>query len=598
MTNIAEIETIAGMLTLQGEFPAAWDITCNKLEKEDNLEIVRIRLHSETELPVPQFSLLWEIAQKEIHCRWTPASMFNRFIPPDWDSKTHSDLAASAPVMSFFSQTGENRMTVALSEAMRHVEISGGVCEERNTISCKAVLFSIPEAPMCDYELSLRVDMRQIFYADAIGAAAEWFASFEKYRPAETPPAAFEPLYSTWYSFHQNLSARELEEECIHAQKAGLGAVIVDDGWQTEDNNRGYAFCGDWEISRKRFPDMRKHVENIHRFNMKYLLWYSVPFAGFESRVYQRFAGKYLYEIPALKTAVFDPRFPEVREYLTGIYETAVKEWNIDGFKLDFIDQFHFEGVDPAVAEHYAGRDIKSLPEACDVLLSEIIKRLRCLKPDILIEFRQRYIGPAIRKYGNMFRAGDCPADILSNRLRTLDLRLTSGSTAVHSDMLEWHMEDTAENAALQILNVLFSVPQISVRIEELPQRHLEMLHFWLSFCKTHSGVLLHGKLKPFHPELNYPLVFAQNETETVIAVYDAGQIVYAEKDAGRNCFIINATGRDGIYIQSQEQNCTAEIFDTTGKKVSETVINAGVIHVNIPRSGLMIIDNKGRKFS
>ena len=54
-----------------------------------------------------------------------------------------------------------------------------------------------------------------------------------------------------------------------------------------------------------------------------------------------------------------------------------------------------------------------------------------------MIEFRQSYIGPAIRKYGNIFRAGDCPADILSNRIHTIDLRLTSGSTAVHSDMLD-----------------------------------------------------------------------------------------------------------------------------------------------------------------
>ena len=161
---------------------------------------------------------------------------------------------------------------------------------------------------------------------------------------------------------------------------------------------------------------------------------------------------------------MLDPRFPEVRAFLISIYENALREWDIDGFKLDFIDMFRFDGEDPAVSENYAGRDIKSLPEAVDRLLSETMAHLNRIKPGILIEFRQAYIGPAIRKYGSMFRAGDCPADVLSNRVRTIDLRLSSGSTAVHSDMLEWNSADSAESAALQFLNILSSVPQISVR--------------------------------------------------------------------------------------------------------------------------------------
>ena len=91
-----------------------------------------------------------------------------------------------------------------------------------------------------------------------------------------------------------------------------------------------------------------------------------------------------------------------------------------------------------------AGRDIKSLPLAVNRLLSDVMERLKAIKPEILIEFRQSYIGPAIRKYGNIFRAADCPADILTNRVRTVDLRLFSGNTAVHSDMLEWNMNETA----------------------------------------------------------------------------------------------------------------------------------------------------------
>ena len=367
-----------------------------------------------------------------------------------------------------------------------------------------------------------------------------------------------------------------------------MKGIIVDDGWQTDDTNRGYAFCGDWKISKNRFPDMRSHVENIHKLGMKYIVWYSVPFVGEKSKNIERFRGKYLNKIDRLTTAVLDPRFPEVREFLISTYETAVKEWNIDGFKLDFIDSFRFNGEDPAVKENYAGRDIKSLPEAIDKLLSETMARLNKLKPGILIEFRQSYIGPAIRKYGNMLRSGDCPADIISNRIHTLDLRLTSGNTAVHADMLEWSSSDTPENAALQFLNILFSVPQISVRLNEIPETHRRMLDFWLGFWIRHRDVLLHGYLKPFHPELNYPIVSSENAKEKVIAVYNFGQYVKIACEPGKTCYVINASGRSELVLELLNQPKNSEIFDTMGRPVQSKAVESGFSRTRIPASGLL----------
>ncbi len=321
---------------------------------------------------------------------------------------------------------------------------------------------------------------------------------------------------------------------------------------------------------------------------MKYVVWFSVPFVGVHSRAYEHFKGKYLYERKGLNTAVLDPRFPEVREYLINIYENAMREWGIDGFKLDFIDTIRFDGEDPAVAENYAGRDIKCLPEAVDLLLSETMRRLRAINPDVLIEFRQSYIGPAIRKYGNMFRAADCPADVLSNRVRTLDLRLTTGTTAVHSDMLEWNSADSAEVAALQLLNVLFCVPQISVKLEVIPEEHRRMLRFWLNFCIEHRDVLLHGYLKPYHPELNYPIVSSETAKEKVIAVYNYGQIVKVACDAGKPCHIVNATERSELYLDLAAAPASVEAFDALGRPAPVGELKAGCAKVAIPRAGLL----------
>ena len=77
----------------------------------------------------------------------------------------------------------------------------------------------------------------------------------------KVPDAARSPFYSFWYSQHQSVDAKSVEEECRRAAKLGFSSVIVDDGWQTDDNNRGYAFCGDWEPAADKFPDFLQHVK-------------------------------------------------------------------------------------------------------------------------------------------------------------------------------------------------------------------------------------------------------------------------------------------------------------------------------------------------
>ncbi len=579
------IACMLGEVRLTGEF-GGWNITAVCEPVEPGLELIHLKFQSPSPEAPPQVKLCWSVPLCDMQFRWHPMGRFHRHIPPDWVGPLESNLATSAPVMQLGGGTDQNRLLFAVSEALRMVRIKAGVYEEDCGVVCSVELFAIPEAPITAYETTLRLDTREINYADAIRQAFDWFAAFPEYTPAPVPEAALEPIYSSWYSYHQDVFASPLEAECALAVPFGMKGIIVDDGWQTDDNSRGYAFCGDWEISRNRFPDMRAHVARIHDLGMKYMVWYSVPFVGDKSRNRERFEGKCLYRIPRQQTSVLDPRFPEVREFLISTYETALREWDIDGFKLDFIDNFRFDGEDPAVAENYAGRDIKSLPEALDRLLSETMARLERIKPGILIEFRQSYIGPAIRKYGNMLRVGDCPGDILSNRVGMVDLRLSSGDTAVHSDMLEWHLSETPEAAALQLLNVFFCVPQISVRLEAVPESHRAMLTHWLGFWREHRDTLLGGKLTPLQPEHNYPLIYAESEQETVVAVYESGRCVTIPECGC--CWVINATGDAGLVLDLPAAPEKAEWFDVIGRPVSGSVPGSGLNRVTVPPSGVL----------
>ena len=101
-----------------------------------------------------------------------------------------------------------------------------------------------------------------------------------------------------------------------------------------------------------------------------------------------------------------------------------------------------------------------------------------------------------------------------------VDLRLTSGNTAVHSDMLMWNYNDTCEGAALQILNAFFTVWQISVLLDKIPPEHKKMLRFYLSLWKSYREVILEGKISFKNPELCYTQVSFMKDGTAITAVY------------------------------------------------------------------------------
>ncbi len=579
-----------GDVSLACAEPGDWRFSLETLPGE--AEIIRVTLDAPAETFPPKFELAFSVPQRDISQIWHPNAA-SGFLPVPWDgrSRMRSSIASNMPVKALVTPGDENRLAVACSEASRVLDMKSSISEHTDEIDFTLGFFNAPEAPLSHYEAEIRLDARPCPFDEAIREASAWLSARPGYAPCEPPPAAFEPLYSSWYAFHQNVHADVIEAECAEAAKDGMRAIILDDGWQTDDNSGGYAFCGDWDVSRAKFPDgMAAHVARVHALELKYLVWFSVPLVGYKSRNYERFKGKYLSHDDRLSCSTLDPRFREVRDFLADTYERAVRDWNIDGLKLDFIDRFRFDGEDPAIAEDFAGRDIRSLPDAVNALLADIKRRLIATRPDILVEFRQSYIGPAIRAYGNMFRAGDCAGDIIANRVRTANLRLTSGASAVHSDMLLWHPSATPEAAALQILSVLFSVIQYSVRLLEIPAPHRAMLRHWIAFSREHRDALLHRSFRPHGAGMGYPVLEGATDGEAVFAVYAD----YAVCRIGKpfpTVIVVNATGRDSLCLELPSTPVKAEIFDTFGNLVADNGardLAAGLRRVAVPPSGYL----------
>lgn len=530
-----------------------------------------------------EYVITWKMPQIDTIAFWSPRHHFDIYLKPDWEkNRSRSSLASGMPVCALVSKKGENRATVYVDELKLPVCLAAGVVEETAELIYEIKLFFEPTAKITKYHTEFTIDMRPLPYVQTVKEARNHWENIG-YKYAYTPNDARLPLYSAWYSFHQRTIPSEIIEECKIARELGMKVLIVDDGWQTSDNSRGYGYCGDWEVASDKIPDMKKFVDDVHALDMKFMLWFSVPFVGYYSKNFERFKGMYLYDKPNMNAMVLDPRFSEVRDFIASLYERFMLEYGIDGFKLDFIDSFRLgEGS----SEEYDKMTTTSVDEAVDLLLDEISRRLKAINPEVLIEFRQSYIGPAIGKYGNMFRVTDCPNDPLVNHIHSLTMRLTQGHGAVHSDMLMWHKNEKPEALMYQLLSIMFCVPQISVRFGEISNEQRKALRNYLDFWCAHRDTILDGEIDFCDLDANYTRASVTKDSEAITVLYQG--VAYEANTKNVN-YIFNATGKDAAYLDLTGEACY-EVYDMYGDLTENGTLPSGVCKINVSNCGMVKI--------
>jgi alpha-galactosidase len=585
-TNVIDFKFAKQAMQIEAD-KSDFTFKISDLRSDNGVYTAVITLDSKVKAHPPLFTIKWNHASIDIAGLWTPVFDNDYEIHADWSSTIlDSKLTRNAPAYTLFGHDDVNRFTVAISDAINPVNLSAKVREEDARIYNAIEFFSEQYQKTTHYEVELRIDTRPIAFSQSLAGVADWWATMEQYKPINVPDIATEPMYSTWYSYHQNITHEALLSEAKMAADLGYKAIIVDDGWQTTDSNRGYAYTGDWEPER--LKNMKKFVADVHNLDMKALLWYSIPFMGERAKLVDRFKGKYLRHMPSLETYVLDPRFPEVREYLIAQYVKAVRDWKWDGLKLDFIDQFKSD--ENTILEAVDGRDYASVYEAVDRLMSDMITELKAVNPDVMVEFRQRYIGPAMRKYGNMFRATDIPNGAAKNRQRIVNLRVLSGETAIHSDMLMWHYDEPAEIAALQLLSILYSVPQLSVRLAELPKKHLEMVTYYTKYWKDNKDILLNGTFQPSGIISRYPLISSHKAGKQIVTLYD-GLVAEVATSGIKELDIVNAKKSTHVVVKLNKHWKQVKIIvtDSSGRRISEKNVSNenNLLNISVPVSGL-----------
>ncbi len=566
----------------------AFDVQLDLLSEDKGLLIYKLSANTDQPTEPKPINIKWKLPSINVKGVWKCGGIHDKRQQYDWELEhLQSRVSVDAPVISVFAHNDNNVITFACSDAINFMEMNALLREEDNHLYCHITFFQERHPAIDNYEAHIRIDTRQCLYSESLQDVSRWWETFEALKPSPVPDLARVPLYSTWYQFHQLLDEDIILEECKIAADIGYKLIILDDGWQTMDTNRGYDYTGDWEPDR--FPDLPGFVKKIQDIGMQFGLWFSVPFCGKHSKAYKKFEGKFLTENHRW-APVFDPRYPDVRQYLIDTYVNALKNYNLDAFKLDFIDDFKVYPETELTKDN--GRDYANVNAAVDRLMTDVMKALRAIKPDIAIEFRQQYVGPTMRKFGNMFRAFDCPNDAVSNRIRTADVKLLCGNTAVHSDPQTWHREESVEVAAFQVLNGFFGVPQMSIHLRNAPEDQLKMIKFYTKYWNENVKVLLDGNFKAINPLANYPILQSEKDGHLIVGVYDN---VIAEINGQQKIDFLNAKVSDHIAIRNKGKAGTYKVttWNCQGRKTNEgvVVLPEGLIELEVPVSGMVSLE-------
>lgn len=501
---------------------------------------------------------------------WRPGSTVpHATIPPSWAEAIDASGLQGMPFGALLTGRDQTRIVYAVDAGTAAVSVRAGLVEE----SADFVIMATVEGAPGDVRLYL--DGSGGAFAEVVPAAGRWLQGPVSHLRAA---GAVDPVLCTWYFAHQQVSAGAVLAPAERAAELGFGTVIIDDGWQTTSQSRGYGSAGDWTVEPGKFPDPAGLVAGLGEHGLRTMWWVGTPFLGDRSQA-RELGLATLGDDPALETAILDPRDPAVRAHLVGRIRDLVEKTGAHGVKLDFLERFG-----PAT-------------DAVVSLLDEVVTELRALGAEPLIEFREPYVHPVVARHASMIRIGDCPLSAAQNRVGILDLRLARPGVPIHSDPIMWAPDDAPERVAQHLVNALFGVPQVSVDLESLPPAQGEVLAFWLGVWRQNRDMLLHGRLTPERPDLLYPLAWAEADGRRIVARYAPHPIAFPAGPV-HELLIANADDSPTVLLNAAERVVTVEIRDARGRIFAGTdgELPAGPVVLDIPGGGLARLRTAARR--
>jgi alpha-galactosidase len=572
-----------------------WKLYAEALPSDtEGVSFLRVRLTSDKMVKRPLVTVTVRIPGGEARSLWRPSCGFRRHdragvLPFFAHSKFVSCAAQWMPLYAFLDTSDINLLTVASSQSRDRIVFRGGTEEGPNTLIAEYTFnTSDAEAPTNNFEVTIRFDVRRQRADRIIPKASAWMRAVDTAKDYPVPELSFEPLWSSWCAYHHGITEEIIEREAAVARSVGLNTIIVDDGWQVP--------AGTWVHNGENLPkeryskDFAAHIKRVQDAGTKYILWYPVTPVSDNIQNFKDYDGKLLYR-RSWGPYVWDPRFADRRKFFHDRITTAIRDWKVDGLKLDFIDSWSpdYDQVTIPKLQGLAGRDMEDLMPAVEKAMTTAREIISQYRPDAVIEFRQCYMGPTMLKCCTQVRVQDCPGSLAEMRIGIANLRLTSGANAVHSDPIQWAKDASTTSVAESIIASIFGIGQYSVRLTESTSEQLKVLKHYVSFIREHSNTLYHGDFQVQGLSTDASVLVGETASERIIGAYKKDFVTDCGKP-DRRIILLNCTGVKNLVVRFGAET-KGKVYDVDGTYLNDISLSAGLSEIVLPRGGYLLTD-------
>ena len=494
-----------------------------------------------------QLTIKFEQPIIDIQGYWNP-DMYRPRMTLAWKIEFSCAAHCNFPYICFFNQAHQNRMTIGTSNLLDDALISAEMNQQTGKYDIEIKVSINPST-----------DKFEIFIDRS---ERPWTEVMQDYRNfvlpdiPSFPDAAWRPVFCTWYAVHAELSTHWLDEQSTTAAAMGFGTFIVDDGWCFDTMKRvspktittWYDEVGEWKLSENKLPNFKGHIKRTQKLGLKYLLWVSPFMIGMKSRFMAETDCGYLTDENE-GYRVFDPCNFFASEHSICNLIRIVKEFDLDGLKIDFVD------VVPQNLHYPRGRAVYDY-------MTKLIESLREFNEDALFEFRQKYSTPVMLSLGTQFRANDVPFDFIENIHRIALIRICLGDKVpVHADPAYWAKDELQVHISKHMICAIAGVPMLSMDLNELSVDTHQIIENWLAFYTTHLNVFRNG-----HWQINYnkeylDTITVEYQTEKIVFVCDRYHPDLAKVFKG-NVYLLNLTENEVTQVDCQSFGFKGEALE------------------------------------
>lgn len=230
----------------------------------------------------------------------------------------------------------------------------------------------------------------------------------------EPPELAYKNEWCTW-GFRKDFTIEKIYKMIPRLKELEISSVILDDGW--------FPYYGDWWPLESKFPkgeeDVKQFVKRLHDEGFKVWLWWS-PFSAVKEGDMPKMHPDWLImneDGNIHRSYDLCPAYPPVIEHHKKLVEKFVRDWDFDGFKLDFT---RTNSAPPCYNPKHNHKSPWESYEQVSEVYKIIYETATSIKPDFLIEYCPCGIPPSIYQlpWFHLPVTSDPKIDQITNRVK------------------------------------------------------------------------------------------------------------------------------------------------------------------------------------